>query len=151
VACGAAVCGTNNESDTAGEADYCVLQSPPTLSATASTATALVYGRIYEAGVTDPAGASGSVTAEVGYGPTDSNPTTESGWTWTAASFNLQSGNDDEYQASFTAPATVGTYAYTYRFSLDGGTTWTYCDIDGAGSNANLGFEVTQLGQLTVQ
>ncbi len=35
--------------------------------------------------------------------------------------------------------------------SLDGGTSWTYCDIDGAGSNASQTFEVTQLGQLTVQ
>ena len=57
-------------------------------------------------------------------------------------------------QASFTAPA-VGSYRYGYRFSLDAGATWTYCDnneaVDfGAGSNANLAFDLTSLGVLTV-
>jgi hypothetical protein len=56
-----------------------------------------------------------------------------SGTTWFPASFNTQYGNDDEYQASFTAPE-QGNYIYTARFSLDG-VNWTYCDSNGAGSN----------------
>ncbi|MCA9597424.1 MAG: lamin tail domain-containing protein, partial [Myxococcales bacterium] len=139
-----------SESDTGNEADFCNVQAPFTLSATASATTATVYGRIYEAGVTEAAGDSGLVTAELGYGPTSVNPSTQSGWVWTPASFNIQSGNDDEYQATIAAPATPGTYAYAYRMSLDGGVSWTYCDINGSGTNAGLGFEVTQLGQLTV-
>jgi hypothetical protein len=58
-------------------------------------------------------------------------------------------GNDDEYVGTFTAPA-AGTYAYTYRFSFDAGLNWTYCDLNGAGSNAGLAFESAQLGVLTV-
>ena len=42
-----------------------------------------------------------------------------------------------------------GAYPYTARISLDGGA-WTYCDLNGAGSNSGLTFETTQLGALTV-
>ena len=58
-------------------------------------------------------------------------------------------GNDDEYQATFVAPA-AGSYRYAYRFSVDGGSTWTYCDANGSGSNAGLSFEMTHVPALTV-
>ncbi|HVY49348.1 MAG TPA: lamin tail domain-containing protein [Minicystis sp.] len=141
---------TENESNAGPEADYCDLQSPPSLSVAAGAATPLVYARIYEAGVTEPAGASSLVTAEIGFGPISANPESQTGWQWFAASYNTQYGNDDEYQASMTAPAAPGTYAYAARMSLDGGLTWTYCDLDGAGSNAGLRFDMTQLGTMTV-
>jgi hypothetical protein len=147
VGCG---CGTVNETGFAEEADYCNLQFPVATSATASTPTALIYGQIFETGVTEAAGDSGTVTAEVGYGPLSANPEYDMAWVWTAAAYNVQVGNNDEYQASFLAPATPGEYYYTYRFSLDGGSTWTYCDVNGAGSNTGLSFETTQLGVLTV-
>jgi hypothetical protein len=60
----------------------------------------------------------------------------------------VQVGNDDEYQRQIIAPA-AGTYAYGYRFSLDG-LQWTYCDLDGAGSNSGLDFSSAQLGSMTV-
>ena len=150
--CGA--CGgsnfTSNESGAPHEADYCVLQFPPTLTVAASQPTPLVYGQIFEAGVTEAGGAAAGLLAQVGYGPSTLNPSSQSGWQYFAAVFNTQIGNNDEYQASFTAPAAPGTYRYTYRFSFDNGAHWTYCDLNGAGSNAGLGFEVTQLGTLTV-
>lgn len=86
--------------------------------------------------------------AQIGYGPATANPQSQPGWVWTNASFNTQIGNDDEYQASFTAPA-AGDYRYTARFSFDG-VYWTYCDLNGAGSNPALGFDLTQLGVMTV-
>jgi hypothetical protein len=65
----------------------------------------------------------------------------------------VQIGNDDEYMATILAPA-IGSapvlYDYTFRFSLDGGDSWTYCDIDGAGSNMNLSFDPALVGLLTV-
>jgi len=144
-------CSTVNEKGVSSEADYCVLQFPTTeQTVTAGTATSLIYGRIYENGVTDPAGASLSVTAQVGYGPDTVNPSTQSGWTWSPAVFNAQFGNDDEYQSVITAPLTPGKYRFGYRFSLDSGTTWTYCDTNGAGSNGGLTFETTKLPVLTV-
>ncbi len=144
--------GVANESDTPGEADYCVLQFPPTLSVTSTMTTPPIYGRIYEAGVTEPAGAPAGVTAEVGYGPDGSDPTLSNAWHFFATTYNVQAGNDDEFQGMFMAPtvATTTTFAYAYRFSLDGGQNFTYCDLNGAGSNAGLTFEPSQLGELTV-
>ena len=79
------------------------------------------------------------------------DPTVQSGWRWFDATFNSQYGNDDEYQGYFQAPELVGTYWYTYRFSLDGGATWTYCDLDGAGSNTGLSYDSLLLGEMTVE
>jgi hypothetical protein len=144
-----------NESGAAAEADYCVLLSPATLSAAAGQSTATVLGRIFETGVTEAAGASASVVAQVGYGPVTANPENQLGWTWVNAAFTQQTGplgNDDEYGATFTAPAMPGTYAYTFRFATDGpvGQRWTYCDLNGAGSNVMFSFNLGQLGVLTV-
>jgi hypothetical protein len=138
---------TLNESNSPLEADYCALQFPMSLSVQTGTSTPLIYARLFEPGVTPPGGAS-SWTAQVGYGPTTVNPESQSGWTWFPTTYNVQLGNDDEYQGSFTAPA-PGTYRYTYRFSSDG-ANWTYCDFNGAGANAGLTFETTQLPTLSV-
>ena len=143
-----------NESGAAGEADYCNTQFPLSLSVQTGVSSGNLFGQIFEAGTTEAAGASATVVAQLGYGSATVNPEYQAGWTWLPASFNVQSGNNDEYQASFTAPA-VGSYRYGYRFSLDAGATWTYCDnneaVDfGAGSNANLAFDLTSLGVLTV-
>jgi hypothetical protein len=145
---------TGNENDlttpSALEADFCNLQSPASFSVVKSTATPLLYGRIYEAGITEPAGAPSGILAEVGYGTNGSDPRSHNSWKFVAAAYNQQFGNDDEFMASFTAPATVATYSYTYRFSQDGGLKWTYCDLNGAGSNTGLTFEPAQLGVMTV-
>jgi hypothetical protein len=48
----------------------------------------------------------------------------------------------------------TGDYRYGYRFSLDGGQTWTYCDANqgdgGAGANNGLTFDLGNLPVLTV-
>jgi hypothetical protein len=147
-------CGcTQNESGAAAEADYCTTQFPLSLSVQTGTMSPTTFGQIYEAGTTEAAGASASVLAQLGYGPVSVNPEYEYGWVWASTTFNTQSGNNDEYQSTFTAPA-VGSYRYGYRFSLDGGASWTYCDNNqadsGAGANAGLTFDLTNLGVLTV-
>ena len=140
---------TLNESGQPAEADYCAIQFPIAgITVQTGTASPIIYGRIFEAGVTPSPGAAPGITAEVGYGPAAVNPEWQSGWQFFAASFNIQLGNDDEYQASFTAPA-AGNYRYAYRFSQNG-LDWTYCDVGGAGSNASLSFETTNLPALTV-
>jgi hypothetical protein len=148
---------TQNEAGAALEADYCDTQFPLSLNVTAGQSTGNVYGRIYESGVTGMGSASASITAQLGYGPITANPEYDASWTWVGATYNATCsgcGNNDEYQASFTAPATAGSYGYVYRFSLDGGVTWTYCDNNqadaGAGSNANLTFDLENIAVLTV-
>jgi len=152
-------CGCNgayNESNNAVEADYCNVQFPTSLSVAAGAASPLVYGRIFETGITSIAGPAGNIVAQLGYGPPTANPQYQAGWSWVPATFNVQtgaSGNDDEYQASFTAPTTPGSYRYIYRFSNDLGLNWTYCDRGadtGAGSNAGLSFEFADMPVLTV-
>jgi hypothetical protein len=139
---------TANETGDPDELDFVVVQFPTSLTVQTGVSTGFIYGRVYELNVTEPPGAATSIKAQLGYGPRSVNPENQSGWTWVNAGFNQQYGNDEEYQAGFIAPA-VGTYAYTYRFSLDG-ANWTYADLNGAGFNPNLSFEVTQLPILTV-
>jgi hypothetical protein len=139
-----------NETNAALEADYCNIQFPTSLNVQTGMSSGNVYGRVYEPTVTDtgmPPAA--TLVGQLGYGPQTSNPEIGTGWTWTAASYNVNFGNDAEFMASFTAPA-VGSYAYAYRFSLDSGATWTVCDLNGAGSNPGLAFETPQVGLMTV-
>jgi hypothetical protein len=144
-----------NESNAALEADYCDVQFPLSLNVVAGMTTAIVYGRIYEAGVTEAGGANASVRAQLGYGPETANPEYESSWSWTNATYNagFVDPSTDEYQATFTAPGT-GSYRYAYRFSLDYGVSWTLCDKNagdsGAGSNAGVSFNFADLPVLTV-
>jgi hypothetical protein len=145
-----------NESGLGAEIDYCVLQFPASFSVQTGTASNTIYGRVYEAGYTEAAGANAAISAQVGYGPSNLNPEIQGGWTWTNATFNQQYGNNDEYMATFTAPA-AGTYSYAVRFNVNGGA-WTYCDLDasasggdsGAGSNSGLVFDTSHLGAMTV-
>lgn len=139
-----------NETNLALELDYCNLQFPTTFSGSANTLSPNIYGRVYEATVTETAGPSGLITAQVGYGPNGTDPRTDPNWQWFNASFNVQVGNDDEYSGTFTLPAFNGTYGYTYRFSLDGGNTLTAADLNGAGSNGGLTFEPTQMGFFSI-
>jgi hypothetical protein len=143
----------NNETDTAAEADACRLQFPMQMELNAGATSGQVFARLYEAGVTEPPGAPSGVTAQLGWGPDSTDPRTSSGWVWLPAADNagyVSVDNDDEYLGSFTAPTVPGSYDYTFRFSLDGGATATYCDTDGAGSAPGLTFDPANLGQLTV-
>ena len=148
--------GAENETDAALEADFCNLQFPASFSVVRNTQAPELYGRIYEAGVTEPGGAPGGIMAEVGYGSYTGNPAgpsdprTSSSWRFFPANYNVQVSNDDEFRGSFIAPGITATYAYTFRFSQDGGLRWTYCDLDGAGSNTDLIFDFTRLGVMTV-
>ncbi len=152
-AASACACGVQNESNAAAEADYCNVQFPLSLSVTTGMMSGLVFGQIFELGVTEAAGAGLPIRAQLGYGPANANPQYEAGWTWTDATFNVQQGNNDEFQAQFTAPA-VGSYRYVYRMSVDNGTSWTYCDQNagdfGAGSNPGLRFDFADEPVLTV-
>ena len=121
-----------NETNNALELDFVNLQFPVTFSGTALTSSPVIYGRVYETNVTEAAGPSAIVSAEVGYGPNGSDPRLDPNWLWFPAAFNVQVGNDDEYQGLFTLPAYDGNYRYTFRFSLDGGNTLTAGDLNGA-------------------
>lgn len=140
----------------AQDVDYCNLQFPASFSAASGTTSPVIYGRIYEDDngvLTSSPGAHPAIVAELGYGPLGSDPRGENpDWRWIAALYNVQVGNDDEYLGSFTLPfaPTSTQLAYTYRFSVDSGADFTYCDTDGNGSNGGLGFNTAALGTLTI-
>jgi hypothetical protein len=139
-----------NETGQALEADFANLQYPSTINIQTSQQTDFIYGQLYEAGLTEAAGEPPNVIASLGYGPLGSDPRSHEGWSWVQANYNVQVGHNDEYSFKLTAPATPGTYSYSYRYSLDNGSSWTAADLDGAGANVGLAFSTMQLGVMTV-
>jgi hypothetical protein len=146
-----------NETGLPAEADYCSLQSISggySLSVAAGANSPIVYGQLFETGLT-PSSVAG-VLAQVGVGPVSVNPESQSGWQWFSTTQNLSCsscGNNVEFGGAFTMPSTAtsgSSWAFTTRYSLNNGISWTYCDANGAGSNTSLTFEVTKLGTVTV-
>jgi hypothetical protein len=136
--------------------DFCRLQFPEVIDEITGT-TVAVYGRLYSGGLTDLTGGNDlapQVIGYVGYGPDGSDPAVDAGWTWTAGTGNPGYGpgspnyepSNDEYQATLLVPA-PGTYDFAFRFSGDGGATFTYCDGQPAGSSD--GYQPANAGQLT--
>lgn len=126
---------------------FCKLQWPPQLDAGSA---GLVYGQVYQAGLTENPGADGgAIIAQLGVGFDNLDP--GFGWSWSSAGFHNWQSNNFEYQAALPASAQPGQH-YAYRFSLDGGS-WCYADFDPnsdgvAGSNN--GFSGgTSLGYVT--
>ena len=125
--------------------DWANLQSPPTLNhvLSAITSTGNIFGQVWIDGVTDrTAGQVAGVLAEVGYGGVGVHPSDPS-WTWFPMTFNVESGNNDEYMGTLL-PSAVGTFKYTTRWSTDGGVTWIYADTIG------IPYDEANAGTLTV-
>ncbi len=137
------------------EINYCVVQFPKMTTVKANMPSELIYGQVYQAGLTDQAmnTPAAGVLAQVGVGPVNSDPRTSGAWKWIAAVPNPGfdwSQNNDEYEAQLTV-AQAGNYWYAYRFSVTNGAGWTYCDTVGNGNNMNLPvFDPAKSGQLTV-
>ena len=124
--------------------DYANLQFPGTATI-CLTGSLTAYGQVYEPGITTGAGQGSGITVEFGYNSTDTDPST---WTnWSAASFNVDAGNNDEYQHVFT-PISNGTFYYTFRYKPSN-CNWQY----GGYNNSGGGFwngTTNVNGQLTV-
>jgi hypothetical protein len=138
-----------NESNFTEEADAALLAGPAATQNYAGYDTEPLRGAIFESKVTEIEGESLQVIAEVGYGPLGSDPRFSPDWQWSIASFDLQLGSEDNYTATLLIDV-PGEYSYTYRFSLDGGNSWTLADLDGAGSNIGYDFDPSNLGTITV-
>ncbi|MEN6408603.1 MAG: alpha-amylase, partial [Anaerolineaceae bacterium] len=136
-----------NESATAQEASgmphltigWANLQWPPTMNHTISMVvpTDTAYGQVWIDGATNQPGATPGLIAQLGFGPEGTDPARDGAWTWISAAFNVDAGNNDEFKAQML-PEAVGTYDYVYRYSVTGGTTWTYADLNGPFSAGSL-------------
>ncbi len=151
--CGCATDINLSESDEPAEADFCNVQDPAALTVSPGAETGDIFGRIYEQNVTEAGGAPTNLRAQVGYAK-GGTPVQSAHWAWFEAAYNVQHGNDDEYMGRITysgMSSGSNAYSYVYRFSWDDGQSWTYCDVDGAGSNGGLSFDLSAAGQMTVQ
>jgi hypothetical protein len=126
--------------------DWCNLQWPAsTTISLADPASEPIYGRVNEPGVTDAPGEGAGVVGQVGFGPDGTDPAAE-GWSWFDADYNVDDGEpNDEYVGQLTATA-AGVFDFAYRFSLDAGAHWVYCDRNGSSD----GYAPTEAGELTV-
>ncbi len=133
---------------------WCRLQFPLEIGVEIGEATT-VYGRFYAEGVTDRTAENDPfplTVAELGYGPDGVDPEGSDEWTWQVAEpnpgwngFDFDEPNNDEWQRELVAPA-LGAWDYTFRFSVDDGRTWRYCDADGTDN----GYAAEQAGALMV-
>ncbi|HEY1683474.1 MAG TPA: PEP-CTERM sorting domain-containing protein [Tepidisphaeraceae bacterium] len=130
------------------QGDVATLVTPATITMTAGSTTPLIFGSIYKNNLTEAAGPASNVVAQLGYGAIGSDPR-YSTWTWLPVTYDQQLGIADEYTGNITI-STPGTYAYTYRFSLDNGGTWTAADLAGDGENPAVAFDSTDIGTLNV-
>lgn len=145
--------GVLNETGDADEADSCTLIGPASTATTAGVATEALLGELLEAGLTDASSSpAAGVVAEVGFGPTDTDPTADGAWIFYSADTDdaWDFAADEDRFSDALLIATPGTLAYTYRFSFDFGQNFTYCDLDGAGSDPGLDFDPSALGALDV-
>jgi len=123
--------------------DWGQLAPPTTLSAYAGVGGITLSAEVYEAGITEEAGAGFSLVAEVGYGPLGSLPEDEGAWTWQPAFFSHDINNNDVWEGSVSAPE--GQWSAAMRFSLGSNDTWLIVDLDGT----NNGVAADQLPTLS--
>ncbi len=117
----------------AGQIGFANLQSPATGSITEGESLT-AYGQVWADNLTNGAGQALGVYAWVGYSSTDTDPST---WTdWMPASYNTDSGNNDEYMAAFGSDLTPGTYYYAFRYVLENGM-YAYGGTDGIWNGTN--------------
>ena len=125
---------------------WCRIQYPETVTVKQGETSEIVYGRVFVKDCTEKESKCANVIAEAGYG-TGEDMTK---YNWTTAKYNdaHTSDNNDEYGVSFNISAdTVDTtYKLVYRFSVDNGQNWTYCDFD-----EEVGFKLDNASKLIVE
>jgi hypothetical protein len=137
--------------------DYCKLgpdgssANPEIFYRPGDTTLVKVAGQVYAAGITQGSGAGSGLTAQLGYGPADSDPRDSSAWTWVNATYKAEHGNNDEWEADLPNPGTEGTWRIAFRFSISE-NAWRVCDADGVNDSTegNLAFSLGKLGVLRV-
>ena len=122
----------------------------PTTATITQGGSVTVFAQVYEPGVTEAAGQGAGITAWIGYSATNNNPSNVS-WTWVPATFNIQSGNNDEYQAAIGSSLAPGTYYYASRFLKTGSSTYVYGGTGGVWNNDSGVLTVNTPQEINVQ
>jgi hypothetical protein len=142
---------TDADTDTApppAELEWCSLDRPSEITVAPGQDSAAIHGLVSVPDHTDGKGANSVVTGELGYGALDSDPSADPGaWSWAAAAWSSDVSDFDEYAGTLNL-GSAGVYAYAYRFSVDEGATWLYCDLDG--TDAGAAYEADEQGVASV-
>lgn len=126
--------------------DYCELAFPPSVTGPEGTDIE-AYVNYFEGGRTDASSGYDPIpglVVELAFGPDGSDPAT---WSWVEATPNTNF-LDPTLDQQFTTLSLfiAGSYDYAGRVSLNDGTDWTYCDLDGSTN----GYDPAQAGQATI-
>lgn len=128
--------------------EWANLQGPSTQNPAFGYGTGSIYGSVQFFPAPAVPGATSGLVAELGYGPDGSTPESTF-WQWTAATFNADVGDQDQFVGwlRLILPPTTwsATYDYCFRYAFGGGP-WTYGDLDGSAN----GYSPTQAGSLTI-
>ncbi len=108
-------------------ADFCNVDFPKSATITEGD-TFNVFAQVFEPGITNAAGQGANVEAWIGYNTTDNDPRVDAGWTWVAATYDSDVGNNDQYTAEIGSARTPGTYYYASRFRINS-SDFTYGGI----------------------
>ena len=149
----------DNVGDACEVVDYCRLQFVSENAIDVGQSVD-VYGRLYEQGLTDQSplvDVDALVVAEAGYGPPGEAPD-GNGWVWSPAAptpgwngNNAGEADNDEYFVTLdNIPLGTGTHIVAFRFSVDGGNTYTYCDSGAGNEGSSNGFAEADAHSLTV-
>ena len=137
--------------------DWCRLQVPLDIQAEPGVSLGIL-GRVRQTGVTDrtpQTDLDASLIGQLGYGPGRTEPGVDDRWMWFDAEAYAEwdaslegpaEQGTDEYLVSVPAPAR-GVYDFAYRFSADGGLSWTYCD---RGHGSDDGYRPEDAGHMVV-
>ena len=113
--------------------DYCNVAPSGTNNVDEGTVFTL-YSDVYEPGITPPAGQGAGITAYIGYSSTSSDPSVGT-WTWVAATFHAQSGNNDVYKIDLPSNLPIGTYSFASRYIKTGSSVYRYGGTSGNWNN----------------
>ncbi|MBQ9244047.1 MAG: IPT/TIG domain-containing protein [Proteobacteria bacterium] len=126
--------------------EWCRIQHPQNTTVKQGETSETIYGQVLVPGCSEKELKCGAVMAEAGYGTGKDLDK----YTWTKAVYNELSvdTDNDEYGASFAIPkdAVDTTYNVVYRFSIDKGKSWTYCDFDD-----KAGFDLNNASKMKVE
>jgi gliding motility-associated-like protein len=113
--------------------DWANIQSPGSTTICQGQ-TLTIYGQVFEAGVTPPAGQGAGITVQYAYNTSNTNPATWPSSSWTTATFNPggTSLNNDEYSGIIPS-LSPGTYYYAFSYTMNGCTNYGGYSLSGGG------------------
>ena len=120
--------------------DQCTLQFPNLVTNAPTGSPVGMFGRVFEAGMTDLRDGDPLIRAELVVGPLGADPLTQPMMFTTVPAFFkgpfADKLDEDEYEVQWT-PTQAGVYQFFYQFSVDGGLNFIRCDLDGASDAAS--------------